>query len=84
MDDRNDNIDNLVSGILGQPGKLKEVLQQLATNTEESYRAFRDVRDRHTDLGRAAVPAMLRNQSQGTPRDRVARHPGRAVQYSPR
>ena len=63
MDDRNDNIDNLVSGILGQPGKLKEVLQQLATNTEESYRAFRDVRDRHTDLGRAAVPAMLRNQS---------------------
>ena len=63
MDDWNDNIDNLVSGILGQPGKLKEVLQQLATNTEESYRAFRDVRDRHTDLGRAAVPAMLRNQS---------------------
>ena len=63
MDDWNDNIDNLVSGILGQPGKLKEVLQQLATNTEESYRAFRDVRDRHADLGRAAVPAMLRNQS---------------------
>ena len=71
MENKKDNIDKLVSGILGQPGKLKEVLQQLFTNTEQSYIAFRDVRDRHTDIGRAAVPAMLRNQSTHVVRNAV-------------
>ena len=63
MDNKKDNIDKLVSGLLEQPGVLKDTLQKLVANTEESYCAFRDVRDRHTDIGRAAVPAMLRNQS---------------------
>lgn len=63
MENKKDNIDKLVSGILGKPGVLKDTLQKLVANTEQSYLAFRDVRDRHTDIGRAALPAMLRNQS---------------------
>jgi hypothetical protein len=63
MENKKDNIDKLVSGMLEQPGLLEQTLRGLVTNMEQSYIAFRDVRDRHTDIGRAAVPAMLRNQS---------------------
>ena len=50
MENKKDNIDKLVSGMLKQPGALKRTLQQLVSNTEESYLAFRDVRERHTAL----------------------------------
>ncbi len=63
MENKKDNIDKLVSCFLGKPGVQKDTLQKLVANAEQSYLAFRDVRDRHTDIGRAAVPAMLRNQS---------------------
>lgn len=63
MENKKDNIDKLVSEMFQHPGTLKQTLQGLVTNTEQSYLAFRDVRDRHTDIGRAALPAMLRNQS---------------------
>lgn len=71
MENKKDNIDKLVSGILGKSGVLKDTLQKLVANTEESYLAFRDVRDRHTDIGRAAVLAMLRNQSTHVVRNAV-------------
>lgn len=71
MENKNDNIDKLVSEVLKHPSVLKENLQQLVANTEESYLAFRDVRDRHTDIGRAAVLAMLRNQSAHVVRNAV-------------
>lgn len=71
MENKKDNIDKLVSEVLKHPSVLKENLQQLVANTEESYLAFRDVRDRHTDIGRAAVLAMLRNQSTHVVRNAV-------------
>lgn len=71
MENKKDNIDKLVSGMLEQPGLLEKTLRGLVTNTEQSYIAFRDVRDRHTDIGRAAVPAMLRNQSTHVVRNAV-------------
>ena len=63
MENKKDNIDKLASGMLEQPGLLKRTLQNLAINTEKSYNIFHDVRDSHADIGRAALPAMLRNQS---------------------
>ena len=71
MENKKDNIDKLVSGMLEQPGLLEQTLRGLVTNMEQSYIAFRDVRDRHTDIGRAAVPAMLRNQSTHVVRNAV-------------
>lgn len=69
MENKKDNIDKLVSGMLEQPDLLKQTLQNLATNTEKSYIVFRDVRDSHADIGRAALPAMLRNQSSHVVKD---------------
>ena len=71
MENKKDNIDKLVGGMFEQPGSLRRTLLDLVTNTEQSYLAFRDVRERHTDIGRAALPAMLRNQSTHVVRNTV-------------
>ena len=71
MENKKDNIDKLVSEMFQHPGVLKKALQGLVCNTEQSYLAFRDVRDRHIDIGRAALQAMLRNQSTHVVRNAV-------------
>lgn len=78
MEPKKDNIDKLVQPMLSTPGLLERTLQQICENTEQSYLAFRDVRDRHVDLGRAAIPAMLRNQSTHVIRN-VVEHTAKAL-----
>lgn len=78
MEPKKDNIDKLVQPMLSTPGLLERTLRQICENTEQSYLAFRDVRDRHVDLGRAAIPVMLRNQSTHVIRN-VVEHAAKAL-----
>jgi hypothetical protein len=78
MEPKKDNIDKLVKPMLETPGLTERTLRQIRDNTEQSYLAFRDVRDRHTDIGRAALPAMLRNQSTHVVRN-VVEHTAKAL-----
>ena len=78
MEPKKDNIDKLVKPMLATPGLTERTLRSIRENTEQSYCAFRDVRDRHTDIGRAAVPAMLRNQSTHVVRN-VVEHLAKAL-----
>ena len=78
MEPKKDNIDKLVQPMLNTPGLLERTLLQIRDNTEQSYLAFRDVRERHVDLGRAALPAMLRNQSTHVVRN-VVEHTAKAL-----
>ena len=78
MSQQKDNIDKLVQPMLAKPGLTERTLRQIRENTEDSYKAFREVRDRHTDIGRAALPAMLRNQSTHVVRN-VVEHTANAL-----
>lgn len=78
MSQQKDNIDKLVKPMLATPGLTERTLRQIRENTEDSYKAFREVRDRHTDIGRAALPAMLRNQSTHVVRN-VVEHTANAL-----
>lgn len=78
MEPKKDNIDKLVQPMLNTPGLVERTLRQICENTEQSYLAFRDVRERHVDLGRAALPAMLRNQSTHVIRN-IVEHAAKAL-----
>ena len=58
-----DNINERYKAFEKKPGSMKKALAYFYNVTEDSYDAFREVVQNHTDIGKAAIVIMARNQA---------------------
>ncbi len=59
----NDNINERYQAFEKKPGSMKKALAYFYNVTEDSFDAFREVVQNHTDIGKAAIVIMARNQA---------------------
>jgi len=60
---KKDNINERYKSFEKRPGSLKNALSNFNRITEETYAAFREIIVDHSDIGKASIVIMARNQA---------------------
>ena len=61
--DKNDNINERYEAYEKKPGSMKCALGNFNRITEKTYAAFREIIEDHSDIGKASIVIMARNQA---------------------
>lgn len=61
--DKNDNINERYEAYEKKPGSMKCALGNFNRITEKKYAAFREIIEDHSDIGKASIVIMARNQA---------------------
>ena len=61
--DKNDNINERYKAFEKKPGAMKCALDNFNRITEKRYAAFREIIEDHSDIGKASIVIMARNQA---------------------
>lgn len=61
--DKKDNINERYEAYENKPGSMKCALGKFNKITEKTYAAFREIIEDHSDIGKASIVIMARNQA---------------------